>query len=179
MVTPSEIKGVDTAYLCKLLSIDTAEFNRRIVNAILKNGSSFASAFEDLLTEEKHARLEENMWRFGNGFFLQERPVRTYPFDVGALFMGYIGEVDSGIIARSGGFYQPGDYVGRSGLESSYEKILMGQRGVQVLVKDNKSRIVGKYANGELDEPAIAGRALRTYLDVELQQLAEKLLKDK
>ena len=39
MVTPSEVKGVDTAYLCKLLEIDTAEFNKRIITAILKNTS--------------------------------------------------------------------------------------------------------------------------------------------
>jgi penicillin-binding protein 2 len=179
MVTPSEVRGVDTAYLCKLLEIDTAEFNRRIINAIIKNGSGRPSAFEDLLTPERYARLDENMWRFGNGFYLQERPVRVYPFNAGAHFMGYIGEVDSSIIARSDGFYQPGDYVGRTGLEASYEKILMGQRGVQVLIKDNKNRVVGKYANGEMDEPASAGRGLHTYVDAELQQLAEKLINNK
>lgn len=179
MVTPSEVKGVDTAYLCKLLNIDTLEFKKRIVNAIVKNGSARASAFEDLLSQEKYARIEESMWRLGSGFFLQERPVRVFPFNSGAHIMGYIGEVDSGIIARSDGFYQPGDYVGRSGLESYYEKILMGQRGVQVLIKDNKNRVVGKYANGEMDEPAVAGNGLHTYLDAELQQLAEKLLTNK
>ncbi|HEU4471209.1 MAG TPA: penicillin-binding protein 2 [Flavisolibacter sp.] len=179
MVTPSEVRGVDTFYLCRLLEIDTAEFNKRIVNAILKNGSARPSAFEDLLTPERYARLEENMWRFGNGFFLQERPVRSYPYNVGAHFMGYIGEVDSAIIARSEGFYQSGDYIGRSGLESYYEKILMGERGLQVLIKDHKNRIQGPYANGEMDEPATAGRALNTYVDVELQQLAEKLMANK
>jgi len=179
MVTPSEVRGTDTAYLCKLLEIDTAEFNRRIVTAIVKNGSARPSAFEDLLTPEKYASLDENMWRFGNGFFLQERPVRSYPFNAGAHFMGYIGEVDSGIIARSGGFYEPGDYVGRTGLEASYEKVLMGQRGIQVLIKDNKNRVKGSYANGEMDQPAIAGRALHTFVDAELQQLAEKLLTNK
>jgi len=181
MVTPSEVRGVDTNYLCQLLAIDTAEFNKRIIDAIVKNGGNRnqAAAFEELLTPEKYARLDENMWRFGNGFFLQERPVRTYPFDVGAHFLGYIGEVDSGIIARSNGFYQPGDYVGRTGLESTYEKVLMGQRGLQVLMKDNKGRIRGSYAKGQMDEPAVAGRGLRTYVDAELQQLAEKLLKNK
>jgi penicillin-binding protein 2 len=179
MVIPAEAKGVDTNYLCHLLEIDTAEFNRRIISAIIKNTAGRPSAFEDLLTEEKHARLEENMWRFGNGFFLQERPVRTYPFNAGAHFMGYIGEVDSGIIARSDGFYQPGDYVGRTGLENYYEKVLMGERGLQVLIKDNKGRIKGKYANGEEDIPAVAGRALNTYVDIELQQLAEKLMQKK
>jgi penicillin-binding protein 2 len=93
--------------------------------------------------------------------------------------MGYIGEVDSGIIARSQGFYQPGDYVGRSGLEAYYEKVLMGHRGLQYLIKDNKNRLVGRYENGQLDEQAVAGTGLRTYIDAELQQLAEKLLANK
>ena len=88
MVTPSEIKNVDTSYMCQLLQIDTAEFNRRIVTAIFKNGRFRASAFEDLLTPEKHARLEENMWRFGTGFYLQERPVRTYPYNSESPFYG-------------------------------------------------------------------------------------------
>ena len=179
MVTPSEVKGVDTGYLCRLLEIDTAEFNKRIVTAILKNGSTQASAFEDLLTPERYARLEENMWRFGSGFFLQERPIRTYPYNIGSHFMGYIGEVDSGIIARSNNFYQPGDYVGRTGIEAYYESVLMGERGVQVLIKDNKGRLKGSYANGEMDEAATAGRGLHTYVDAELQQLAEKLMNKK
>lgn len=179
MVTPSEVKGVDTAYLCKLLEIDTAEFNKRIVTAILKNTKNRASAFESLLTPDKYARLDENMWRFVNGFFLQERPVRNYPENVGAHFMGYIGEVDSGSIARSNGFYEPGDYKGLTGLESYYEKILMGQRGLQFLVKDNKGRVQGKYAEGKMDESATAGRALNTYVDIEVQKLAEKLMNSK
>jgi len=181
MVTPSEVRGVDTSYLCQLLGIDTAEFNKRVVEAIVKNGGNRnqAAAFEELLTPERYARLDENMWRFGNGFFLQERPVRTYPFDAGAHFLGYIGEVDSGIIARSGRFYEPGDYVGRTGLENTYEKVLMGQRGLQVLMKDNKGRIKGSYAKGQMDQPAAAGRGLRTFVDAELQQLAEKLLSNK
>src|SRR5687768_1811532 len=156
MVTPSELRNVDTAYLCQLLELDTAQFKQRILTAIVKNARYRASAFENLLTPEKYARLQENMWRFGSGFYLQERPVRTYPFHAGAHFMGYIGEVDSGIIARSNGFYRPGDYVGRSGLESYYERILMGQRGVQYLIKDNKNRLVGRYENGALDTAAVA-----------------------
>ena len=179
MVTPSEVRGVDTNYLCRLLGIDTAEFDKRIISAIIKNGRTQPSAFEDLLTPDKYARLEENMWRFGNGFYLQERPVRDYPFNAGAHFMGYIGEVDSGAIARSKGFYRPGDYKGLNGLEAYYENILMGQRGVQYLIKDNLNRLQGRYANGELDEPANTGRALYTYVDIELQQLAEKLMKRK
>src|SRR5215204_2524035 len=57
MVTPSEVRGVDTNYLCQLLNIDTAEFNRRIINSIIKNGRTQPSAFEDLLTPDKYAGL--------------------------------------------------------------------------------------------------------------------------
>lgn len=179
MVTPSEMRNVDTAFMCQLLEIDTAEFKKRIINAIVKNGRYRPSAFEPLLAPEKYARLEENMWRFGSGFYLQDRPVRTYPYNAGAHFMGYIGEADSGIIARSGGFYQPGDYVGRSGIEAYYERILMGQRGVQYLIKDNKNRLKGAYEGGEFDSSAIAGRGVRTYIDIEVQALAEKLMTNK
>jgi len=179
MVTPSEVKNVDTAYLCQLLQIDTADFKQRIVNAILRNGRFRPSSFEELLSPEKYARFEENMWRFNSGFYLQQRPIRVYPFNAGAHIMGYVGEVDSGIIARSGNFYEPGDYVGRSGIEAFYERILMGQRGVQFLIKDNKNRLKGQYENGEFDTAEIAGRSLRTYIDIELQQLAEKLMTNK
>lgn len=180
MVTPSEIKNLDTAYLCRLLEIDTAEFKSRVLDAIVRNGRYRPSSFEGLLSQEKYARLQENMWRFeGKGFVLQDRPVRVFPFNAGAHFMGYIGEVDSGIIARSEGFYQAGDYVGRSGLESYYEKILMGQRGIQYLIKDHRNRLVGSYEKGELDEKPVSGRALNTYVDIEVQQLAEKLLTNK
>jgi penicillin-binding protein 2 len=179
MVTPSQVKNIDTAYICKLLEIDSLEFRKRIIDAVLRNGRYRASAFEELLSPEKYARFEENMWRFQNGFYLQQRPVRKYPYNAGAHVMGYVGEADSGIIARSGGFYQPGDYVGRSGLEAYYERILMGQRGVEFVIKDNKNRLQGKYENGLFDTAEVAGRGLHTYIDIELQQLAEKLMKNK
>lgn len=179
MVTPAEVRGVDTTSLCKLLEIDTTEFRKRIVNAILRNGNYRSSVFEGLLSPEKYARLEENMWRFNTGFFIQERPVREYPYKAAAHLLGYIREADSGVLKRSNFFYQLGDYVGRTGLEESYEKVLMGQRGVKFLLRDNFNRIQGPYEDEEFDTAAIAGRALKTSLDIELQQLAEKLMTNK
>jgi len=178
MVRPSDIKGADTTYLCELLEIDQKEFIKRIENARFKGGN-LPSAFESLLTPEKVARLQENLWRVGNGFFLQERPIRMYPFNAGGHFVGYIGEVDSAIIAKSEGFYRRGDYVGRSGLEAYYEKVLMGQRGVEYWIRDKNNRLVGRFDEGKQDVKAVAGRALKTYVDIELQQLAEKLMQNK
>ncbi|HEX2846675.1 MAG TPA: penicillin-binding protein 2 [Chitinophagaceae bacterium] len=178
MVTPAEVKNFDTASFCRLMEIDTAEFKKRIRDAAFKNTSVRPSVFESLLTPQMQARFEENGWRFP-GFALVERPVRVYPFNAAAHILGYIGEVDPKDIERSSGFYRMGDYTGKSGLENTYEKVLMGQRGVQHIIKDNHNRLVGSYENGLFDTAAIAGRGVRTYLDVELQQLAEKLLTGK
>jgi penicillin-binding protein 2 len=178
VVTPSQVKNIDTNALCGLLGIDTAELSRRIRDAAFKNTRFRPSVFQDLLSPELYAKLDENIWKFP-GFDLVERPVRKYPFDAGAHIMGYVGEADSMVIKRSGGFYRMGDYVGRSGLEQYYEKVLMGQRGVKYIIKDNKNRLQGGYENGIYDTAAVAGRGLRTYLDVQVQQLAEKLMTNK
>jgi len=178
VVVPNEAKKTDTFGLCEILGIDTAEYKRRIVEARIKNGPYRPSIFEDLLEPELQARLDENIYKFP-GFALVERPVRVYPFNAAAHILGYIGEADSNIIKRSGGFYHMGDYVGRNGLEAYYERVLMGQRGVEFLLKDNKNRLVGNYEKGRYDTPAIRGRNLHTYIDIELQELAEKLIAGK
>lgn len=178
VVTPNEARKIDTMGLCQLLGIDTIEYRKRMSEARAKNGPFRPSIFEDLLPAALHARLDENIWKFP-GFALVERPVRVYPFNAAAHIMGYIGEADSNIIKRSGGYYRLGDYVGRNGLEAYYESVLMGQRGVQHMIKDNKNRLVGSYENGAYDTAAIAGRNLRTYIDIEVQQLAEKLMANK
>ncbi|MBO9200281.1 MULTISPECIES: penicillin-binding protein 2 [Niastella] len=178
VVVPNEAVKTDTFGLCEILRIDTAEYKKRIREAVIKNGRYRPSIFEDLLEPGLQARLDENIWKFP-GFALVERPVRVYPFNAAAHIMGYIGEADSNIIKRSGGFYHMGDYVGRSGLEAYYERVLMGQRGVEFLLKDNKNRLVGNYEKGRYDTPAVRGRNLHTYIDIELQQLAEKLISGK
>ena len=178
MVTPAEIKGIDTLEFCRMMEIDTAEFNRRILDAKFKNTAVRPSIFEDLLTPGLQVRFEENSWKFP-GFVLVQRPVRVYPFKAAAHILGYIAEVSPKQIETSENFYRMGDYVGQTGLESIYEKVLMGQRGVQYLIKDNKNRLVGSYEKGEFDTAAIAGRGLRTFIDIELQELAEKLMTNK
>lgn len=178
VVTPSQVKGTDTATLCRILNIDTAEFNKRIITAIIKNGRYRPSVFEPFITMELQARLDENMYKFP-GFTLSDRPVRTYPFKAAAHILGYVAEVDTSIIRKSGYFYQMGDLVGRSGLEKSYERVLMGQRGIKYLVKDNKNKIQGSYEKGVFDTAAEAGRNLYTSVDIELQELAEKLMQNK
>jgi penicillin-binding protein 2 len=179
MIVPTQLKGIDTLGLCNILDIDTTEFRKRLVTSIVKNGRYRPSVFEGALSIEKFVKLQENIYRFEPGFYLQDRPIRSYPFKVAEHVLGYIGEVDSNILRRTNYFYQLGDYMGLTGLERSYENILMGQRGVQYRIKDNKNRLVGSYENGAYDTVAIAGRNLRTYMDIDVQVLAEKFLANK
>lgn len=179
MITPSEIKHTDTLTLCRILKIDTAIFKKRIVEAIIKNGSVRPSVFEPLLTPELYAKLNESMYKFP-GFVLTERPIRIYPFQAAANVLGYLGEVDTNFLKRrKEEGYEMGDYAGMTGLERTYEKVLMGQRGIKRYVRDNLGRIQGAYESGVFDTVPIAGRNLYTSMDIELQQLAEKLLTNK
>lgn len=179
LVTPSETKGLDTMALCNIIGIDTAEYHKRIITAIIKNSRYKPSIFEPLISDEVFALLNENMYKFP-GFNIVERPVRSYPFHAAAHVLGYLGEVDSNFLKRHAGEgYEPGDYAGMTGLERGYEKVLMGQRGVKRYIRDNKNRIQGSYNSGMYDTTAIAGRNLYSSVDVELQMLAEKLLQHK
>lgn len=178
-VTPSEAKNIDTATLCNILNIDTTEFKKRIKNASFKNSPYKPTVFEPLLNPETYARLNENLYRFP-GFTLNERPVRNFPYGAGGVVFGYVSEVDSSYIKNSKEVkYEIGDYAGKTGLERSYEKVLMGVRGVKRYIRDNRSRIQGPYDNGNFDTAAVAGKSLHLSLDIELQQFGEKLMTNK
>ena len=180
MVTPNKLKGIDTASLCKILNIDTAQFNKRIIELIIKNGRVRPSVFEQLLSEDKMAMLNEAMYRFTPAFYLQERSVRNYPYDAAANVLGYNAEVDTSFLKRHPNEgYVAGDYAGMTGIERSYEKVLMGERGIQYYKRDNKNRLTDRLEAGKFDTLAIAGQNLHTSLDIELQELGEKLMLNK
>ena len=182
MVTPSKLYGMhlDTAGLCRILNIDTAEFRKRIITAIIRNRSYRPSVFETSLSEEKIARINESLYKFVPAFYLQERPVRDYTYDAAGNILGYLSEVDSGFLKHhEGEGYQPGDYAGKTGLERSYEKVLMGQRGIEYWKRDNKNRLTSRLENGRYDTAAVPGQNLHMSLDIELQILGEHLMENK
>ena len=73
-------------------------------------------------------------------------------------------------------YYNPGDYAGRDGIEYTYENALRGEKGVEILLRDAKGRIKGKYEEGKKDIPAKAGQNMTLTLDIQLQILGEKLM---
>jgi penicillin-binding protein 2 len=179
VVIPNEAKGVDTATLCDILKIDKAEYSRRMIDVIIKNSRVKSGVFEAFLSAELYAQLTENLYRFP-GFSLSERSIRSYPYNTAAHVLGYVAEVDVNFLQKhSEEGYEMGDYAGMTGLEKQYESILMGQRGVNRFLRDNKGKIQGPFEKGQFDTVAVAGRNLFTSMDVEVQQLAEKLLQHK
>lgn len=179
IVVPADSKGNDTAGLCALLQIDTSEYKKRMRDIIFKTGMVRPGIFEPMLSQEMFARLNENLYKF-SGFSLSERSVRNYPYHAAGHLLGYIDEVDTTFLRRhKDEGYQMGDFAGRTGLEKTYEKILMGQRGVKNFIRDNKSRLQGEYEKGMYDTAAVAGKNMFSSLDVELQKMAEELMTNK
>jgi penicillin-binding protein 2 len=180
MVTPSQLKGIDTLLLCRIMDMDTVAFRKRVNNLILRNGYLRPGIFEASLSKIKFASIQENLFRFDEAFYLQERPIRSYPNNCGANIVGYVGEVDSNYLKKhTEEGYQSGDYAGMTGMESSYEKALMGERGIQILLRDKNNKVVGPYNNSVEDVMAVAGNNLFTSLDIELQLEGEKLMTNK
>ena len=177
MVTPKEVKPFDTLEFCKLLGISKDEFDDRFKKAI-KYSPSLPSIFEKQLSAETFASLQERLSEF-TGFFPTTRYLRTYPDSTAAQFLGYIGEVTDKDIKRSGGRYQPGDYIGVSGVEKAYEDVLRGQVGVKYTVVNSHGKMMGSYENGAYDTVAHPGERLKSSLDLRIQKLGEELMKGK
>src|SRR5690606_6746656 len=177
LVTPREVKDIDTALLCQIIDIDMQGFVNRMEKA--RNHSPYrASIFEKQLPATTYAQLQEHLYKF-RGFYVQNRTVRSYPDSIAPQVLGYIQEVNDRDIERSNGFYRPGDYIGASGIERSYEDLLRGQRGVRNQMVDALNRPQGIFMEGKYDTLAVSGDGLVSTLDKDLQVLAERLMKNK
>ena len=176
MFTPKLVKDIDTLELCNLLGITMDGFEERY-----KKGRAYskvkASIFEKQISAETYATLQEKLYRFP-GFYVQPRTLRKYPEPIAAHLFGYIAEVDTATTSRDK-YYKEGDYIGKSGIEQSYETVLRGKRGTRVMVVDVLNREKGSYMNGKFDTLAIAGQSITLSLDADLQRYGEELMKNK
>lgn len=177
MVIPNQVKNIDTLALCNLIGIDTATFKKNFKK--VSNQSRYQPGiFEKQLSIQTYAALSEQLSRFP-GFFVQSRTIRHYPDSVAAHFLGYIKEVTPRDIKNSEGYYRSGDYIGKSGVEKSYETLLRGERGVVNMLYDARNVPKGSYAEGRFDTAAVSGDRLISSLDLKLQKLGEDLMRNK
>ncbi len=183
MVVVNEGKNrIDTAELCRTLNITKEYFVKRMhdIQDRSKNPgySKFTQQlFMSQLSDQEFSVFQEKAYRFP-GFYIQKRSIRQYEYPNAALILGDVAEVSPDDIKKDG-YYQPGDYIGKQGIERSYEEELRGTKGVQVLLRDAHGRIQGNYQNGEFDTQPIPGKDLTLSIDIELQQLGERLMEGK
>ena len=183
MVIMNEQRGhIDTLEFCEALGITPQFYEKRMSEIKDYNRNPGYSRFTQQLfmsqlSEQEFAMFQEKLFRFP-GFYVQKRSIRQYQYPYAAHVLGDVAEVSQYDI-EDDDYYQAGDYIGKLGVERYYEKQLRGEKGVQILLRDARGRIQGKYNNGLYDHKPVAGKDLTLSLDIELQALGERLLEGK
>ena len=176
MVTPREVKTLDTNLLCTTLNISVDNVIKRLDKC--RNYSTYkSSVFMKQISAETYATLSEKMF-YLPGFYVQSRTLRKYPKKIGAHLLGYVGEVNANII-RKDNYYDEGDYIGVTGIEKAYEKQIRGTKGMRLLLKDVHNNVKGAFQNGKFDTPSTKGKNITTTIDVQLQAFGEELMRGK
>lgn len=176
MVLPKQVQAIDTVAFCNLLEIEREEFDEKLEKA--KSFSRYKpSIFLKEISSVSYANIQEQLFQYP-GFFVHTRTLRKYPRNSAAHILGYIGEVNQETIDENP-YYKSGDYIGKSGLENSYEYLLRGQRGVKRILVDVHNREKGSYQDGATDTMAITGLSITTTIDIILQEYGELLMQNK
>lgn len=123
--------------------------------------------------------VEENREHLSGVDYIVEMQ-RDYSFGImGSHVLGYSKEISPTQLAQERDFYIPGDYVGFTGIEKTYEKYLRGVKGYNYVLVDSRRREIGKFRDGESDVSSEKGHDLVLGIDLELQKIAEESLKGK
>ncbi len=183
MIVVNELQGrLDTLDFCQSIGITREAFEKRMetIKDRSKNvgySSYTQQLFMSQLSDKEYSVFQEKMFRFP-GVYVQKRTIRQYEYTYAAHVLGDIAEVSPADIENDD-YYQPGDYIGKLGVERYYEKQLRGEKGVEILLRDAHGRIQGRYQNGALDRKPVAGKDLTLSIDVDLQALGERLMEGK
>jgi penicillin-binding protein 2 len=108
---------------------------------------------------------------------MRDEQRRLYPRDGFAAHMiGYVGEVsEQDLNSPKFDFYEPGDVVGKSGIEETYDALLRGTDGSRDIIVNSHGKEVGQL--GQV--LAIPGKDLRLTIDLDLQRVAEQVMEGK
>lgn len=182
MVITREAKDFDTLDLCETLHMTRQEFEQRLedIKDLSKNpgySSYTQQLFQAQISAADFSIFQEKMFRF-NGFYVRERTGRQYKYPCAAHILGDVAEVSPTDIEQDD-YYMAGDFIGKQGVERSYEKVLRGEKGVEVLLRDSRGKIQGHFQNGELDRKPKPGKDIFLSIDIELQMLGERLMQGK
>ena len=176
MVIPKEVKNIDTLEFCQLLDVTKEFYIERMVKAKIYS-PRLPSVFIPQLNKMEYAAFQEKIRKF-EGFYIQKRSLRDYQVNFGANVFGSITQVSEREIAKNP-YYNSGDFIGKQGVEQSYENTLRGIKGVKYIQKDKYNREIGSYKEGKFDTIAVQGKDIRLSIDLEIQKYGEELMINK
>src|SRR5438270_2828753 len=180
-VTPSRVKNLDETIDERAKLVDIQLRDRKRFRRLLEETKNFESLpLRTRLSDEEVARFAVNRYRFP-GVEIKARLFRQYPFgEVASHVIGYIGRINDRDVERIEGWdetanYKGSDYIGKVGIELSYERDLHGTTGVEQVEVDAGGRAVRTLSR----TPPVSGNNLRLSLDIKLQQVAEEAFGDR
>lgn len=182
MVVMREVEDLDTLDFCHTLGITKDDFIQRMETIKDRNKNPGYSTYTQQLfigqiPAQEFSVFQEKLFRY-HGFYVRERSIRRYSEPHAAHVLGDVAEVSPRDV-EADDYYDPGDYIGKQGVERSYEPELRGVKGIEVLLRDAHGRIQGHYKNGALDTKPVPGKNLTLSIDLELQKLGERLMEGK
>lgn len=184
IVFPAKAKGIDTAQFCEIMKISGEDYHKYMATARenskkrQKNNVFNGSAvFMSNLSKEQYSAIQENLYRFP-GFSVEPKTDRLYAVKGGAHMLGYLGEASKKLLAKDP-YYRPGDLVGVTGIEHTYEAYIRGIKGVKTVWQDRTYTERGEAKDNEFNSPAQAGPDFYSSIDFDLQEFGESLLANK
>lgn len=163
-------EGFDTMRLASILDISPERLERQLKNARMSPRAR--TLVVGYLSQEKKLLLDEGGFK---GFYTRFRTAREYPRKIGGNLLGYVSEVTEDQV-RKWEYYESGDYIGVGGVESAYETLLRGEKGVSYRIYDSYGAVQGSYNDGLDDILPVKGAQLTSTIDARLQEFAEELM---
>ncbi len=171
-VIPLEIKDMDAMLdrIANLLKLDRAELGEKWQKA-KGRARYYPVVIATNITREQVEIIEENRLRL-SGVEIMMKPIREYSFSNSAAhLLGYIGEIsEKELDNEQFTHYNPGDYVGKNGIERAWEKELHGEDGGRQLEVDSRGRLLRVISESH---PSV-GNSLVLTIDRRLQQETER-----
>ncbi len=175
-VVPQEVKDKDALLdtLVKLLGLDRAELEDRW-KKVKGRAKYYPVVLASNISRDQVEIIEENHLRLP-GVEIEMKPVREYSSNLlAAHLLGYIGEVSEEEMTKKGfEEYNPGDYIGKNGIERSWEQELHGDDGGRQLEVDARGRVLRTISESY---PTVGNSVVLT-INAALQKQTEKAFGD-
>ncbi len=183
-IAPAKVVDLDVTIdkLAEVIPIEARD--RKRFKRLLEESKSLESLpIRTRLTDEEVARFTAQRFRF-EGVDIKARLFRSYPLgEVGSHLIGYIGRInpaekkvmDDDWSDDDLANYRGTEYIGKLGVEQSYESELHGTTGFEEVEMSAGGRAVRRLRSS----PATPGNALVMSIDIRLQAMVEELFGDR